>query len=735
MWRQLCACEPRLNARDRTDRPLQDRRDDARSRRVLPTWRVFLSHTSEFRQYPESGSYVHHAERAVSAAGHVMQYFAADQAPADVCEAAVKACDVYVGIFGARYGSPVRDRPEVSYTELEFETASEEGIPRLVFVLDDSSDEHRLPPKALVDLEYGKRQKAFVAKVQNSGLTVQRFRNPEHLQLLVERSLRQLAERSAPSADRVESKVLPRPLPGDLGAERSVFISYSHADQKWLDRLEEMLVPLVRGGLDIWSDKQIEAGDDWRKEIEDQLSKATVAVLLVSPEFIASDFIHKKELPPLLEAARQKGLRVLWVPISDSLYERTPIGSYQAAHPPKSPLSGIKGRANQDKALKAIAFEIERAIQEHPSLELNESFKPQDYGHNDPALTVERILRWRARSRVWRESLAKDVDLPLALIPSANTANAGEFLLGVEPVTLMQWQTVAGWPQQVRSLNLNPTEHNHPDQPVTGIDQEEALEFCRRLAVHSGRYYELPSEGQWEHACRAGSPSCYSWGDAWSGYLATSTANSWGLRGMHGSVWQWCRGGLLCGGSWNDLPERCQASSRATAKDPLHPSSVGLRVCCLPFGTPYFQLEASKSQWRPIITRAACAQVLARPLNESEFTQLEQALQRFRILGILQLRLFLALLADRLGAGADDPEQPLSLESDRDRISLQLPSIINDVFTMAAFAWRERGWHRLADQAVAPRQVMAELGLAIGQRQQDFLQSSNRAAAAFPEPL
>lgn len=148
--------------------------------------------------------------------------------------------------------------------------------------------------------------------------------------------------------------------------EPSAFISYSHADQKWLDRLEEMLVPLVRGGLDIWSDKQIKAGDDWRKEIEDQLCKATVAVLLVSPKFIASDFIHKKELPPLLEAARQKGLRVLWVPISDSLYERTPIGSYQAAHPPKSPLSGIRSRAKQDEALKAIALEIEKALTQPP---------------------------------------------------------------------------------------------------------------------------------------------------------------------------------------------------------------------------------------------------------------------------------------------------------------------------------------------------------------------------------
>ena len=89
--------------------------------------------------------------------------------------------------------------------------------------------------------------------------------------------------------------------------EPSASISYSHDDQKWLDLLEKMLVPLVRGGLHMWSDKQIKAGDDWRQKIEDQLCKATVGGLLVSKEFIASDIMLNNELPPLLAAARQKG--------------------------------------------------------------------------------------------------------------------------------------------------------------------------------------------------------------------------------------------------------------------------------------------------------------------------------------------------------------------------------------------------------------------------------------------
>ncbi len=108
-------------------------------------WRVFISHTSELRNFPAGTSYVAALERAIAAAGHVVvdmaDFAAADEAPAQLCGEKVRGCEVYVGVLGTRYGSPVRDMRGVSYTELEFETATEVGLDRLVFLLDTDADD------------------------------------------------------------------------------------------------------------------------------------------------------------------------------------------------------------------------------------------------------------------------------------------------------------------------------------------------------------------------------------------------------------------------------------------------------------------------------------------------------------------------------------------------------------------------------------------------------------------
>jgi hypothetical protein len=150
-----------------------------------------------------------------------------------------------------------------------------------------------------------------------------------------------------------------------------VFVSYSHHDKVWLERLQIHLKPLERRGLiDRWDDTKLISGSRWRKEIENAIATAKVAVLLISADYLASEFIAKDELRPLLDSAEKKGMVILPVIVSPCLFTETPLAQFQAVNRPDEPLIGLDF-SKQEEIFVSVAKAIEDALSQPPSTRKN----------------------------------------------------------------------------------------------------------------------------------------------------------------------------------------------------------------------------------------------------------------------------------------------------------------------------------------------------------------------------
>jgi formylglycine-generating enzyme required for sulfatase activity len=194
------------------------------------------------------------------------------------------------------------------------------------------------------------------------------------------------------------------------------------------------------------------------------------------------------------------------------------------------------------------------------------------------------------------------------------------FFMGQFPVTQAQYEAVMG---------TNPSRLQGADRPVEQVSWHDAMEFCQRLSARTGRIYTLPSEAQWEYACRAGTMTPFYFGetitleianfDECHSYVNTSPgpnrrqttnvgsfpANAWGLHDMHGNVWEWCLdhkhdnyigaptdgsawnlGGnsdfrILRGGSWFTIPNNCRSAYRTVSVPAFGNGNYGFRVVCV----------------------------------------------------------------------------------------------------------------------------------------------------------
>ncbi len=205
-----------------------------------------------------------------------------------------------------------------------------------------------------------------------------------------------------------------------------------------------------------------------------------------------------------------------------------------------------------------------------------------------------------------------------------------QFFMGRYPVTQAQWKAVAALSQVDRRLEENPSQFKGDNLPIEQVSWDDAMEFCARLEKHTKCPYRLPSEAEWEYACRAGTKTPFHFGEMITTEVAnfdgsftykngpvgmnrgTTTpvnhfgiANAFGLSDMHGNVWEWCSDhyheeykGLptdgsawldknkeremyaIRGGSWIRDPRGCRSAYR----DRLAPTSflnrLGFRVCC-----------------------------------------------------------------------------------------------------------------------------------------------------------
>ena len=191
-------------------------------------------------------------------------------------------------------------------------------------------------------------------------------------------------------------------------AEKTVFISYSHADEEWLTRFKGVLDPLLSGtGIEIWDDSHIAPGVEFKDEITAVIHYSCAALLLVSPKFLSSDFITENELPLFLAAASEGGLLVLWVLIEDCDYEATWLASYQSLHDLKQPLASLPADSYRT-VLDDICRKIFDGVKKHPPL----SF--QGSGRTDTPQFLSTRLFNRLRPACFEESdleaLAKEME-------------------------------------------------------------------------------------------------------------------------------------------------------------------------------------------------------------------------------------------------------------------------------------------------------------------------------------
>lgn len=140
---------------------------------------------------------------------------------------------------------------------------------------------------------------------------------------------------------------------------KSIFISYSHDDKEWFKRLNVHLkvIKHLKFEFDIWDDTKLKIGDKWKDEIEKAISKASIVIMLISTDFLASDFITTKEIPDILKKIELEGVRIMPIIVEPCLFEHSVLSEFQSTNGPNSPLSRLS-KAEAEEYLVKLSRQI-----------------------------------------------------------------------------------------------------------------------------------------------------------------------------------------------------------------------------------------------------------------------------------------------------------------------------------------------------------------------------------------
>ncbi|MBD1866846.1 formylglycine-generating enzyme family protein [Cyanobacteria bacterium FACHB-471] len=339
----------------------------------------------------------------------------------------------------------------------------------------------------------------------------------------------------------------------------------------------------------------------------------------------------------------------------DEAYTNVVDGVYLAATEVK------KRRSQQQVKQKQIQREQQEQRQAQLDQEAESEQRPTETFEFEVATITEgglskkpEVTRTRKRAKCYIEDLGNNIFLDMVAIPGnsfrmgstesddeqpVHEVQVAPFFMGRYPITQAQWRVVAGLPKVKIDLEPDPSEFQGSDRPVEQVSWWEAVEFCDRLSNKTNRTYRLPSEAEWEYACRAGTTTPFHFGETITTDLANyrgtdlefagktypgnyrqgpkgifreqttpvgsfQVANAFGLYEMHGNVWEWCADRwhdsyngapidgsawltddenvirLMRGGSWFNTPSNCRSACRYYSFPDDRYDDIGFRVVC-----------------------------------------------------------------------------------------------------------------------------------------------------------